>query len=420
VLVLKQIITTSIDKQQLFSATAMRQLLSTAVNEFSKDIFAKFDFMDIYKPYHSNHDYANILLKYFIAARTYYIFENFPDTAPEFPLSCAQDVFEYAAARLSDRLLDFHNHFVLRNKTPEADIPSIAKRLVTEVDALIRDWIPCTATKYFKEVGATVRCDCLSQYHSKGHQSFQTYYTKTSLLDKVLSVSTVTVKHPELAVQGILQGTTSISSPSSIYSYKPYSCRWKGQFQTHDKYTHVGWFVDQTKLENASILTAVGFLQNHKRVLESQMKLLQKLHAKEHMCLGCLMNFTDEVLQCSHVLCSSCCKELLVNGSIECPFCTQQCKWKYKDIPDGAGYRVLSMAAMCENTLLPALLLQKIEDQIGIPVHQLFDLIVGMDAAALSAIGYGILRMPAKQAIVACQKVLENKTYDAIARYIYF
>jgi hypothetical protein len=130
-------------------------------------------------------------------------------------------------------------------------------------------------------------------------------------------------------------------------------------------------------------MTSTEFHLHHKHTLESQMILLKPLK-KRITCLACLMNFPDEVLQCSHTLCSSCCKELLVDGTVACPFCNQHCEWECEEIPDGAGYRILSLSATHKNTLMPALLLHKIEDQTGIPVNQLFDFIAAEDAAVLS------------------------------------
>jgi hypothetical protein len=366
---LKCLIAACIDKQQLCPAIVVKHLFSSAVLEFSKNALAKFDFMDIARPNKIQPEsHAEYMVHFFVSARKYYA--NTVDNIP-------QNAFEYAASKVSERFLDSLHHFALRNNFPEAELPDIAEQLVEEVDRQLRAWLPCTATKQFDEIGELVRCDCLLKNHGDGHQSSRTYNVES--FDKL---------------------------GESSFTFKPFSCRWKGEFQTNEKYTPVGWFVDCTVLASISRMARTEFVQNHKHVLESQKKLLMHLQKPSIMCLACLMHFPDEVLHCLHTLCNLCCKELLVDGTVECPFCNAPSKWAYMEIPSGAGYRILSVSAT--DALFHALLLQKIEDQIGIPVYQLFDLIVAENAAALSSIGYSILKKNAQQVLAACQEELDE------------
>lgn len=82
-----------------------------------------------------------------------------------------------------------------------------------------------------------------------------------------------------------------------------------------------------------------------------------------------------EVLGCGHLVCEQCCKEF-ANGFIESPFCEWKGKWTGYNIPSIAGIRVLSIDGAGVEGLGSILLLQKIEEQLGIAIHQLFDLIV--------------------------------------------
>jgi hypothetical protein len=108
---------------------------------------------------------------------------NFFDTVHKYKIkikdSNLQNTLEYSASMVSQRLWDILQHFVLRNYIPEA------KRLVGEVDAQSRDWLPCTATEYFKEIGKLVHCDSLLKNHGGGHQSSQIFFVETSLMDKL-------------------------------------------------------------------------------------------------------------------------------------------------------------------------------------------------------------------------------------------
>jgi hypothetical protein len=104
------------------------------------------------------------------------------------------------------------------------------------------------------------------------------------------------------------------------------------------------------------------------------------------------------------MLCTPCCKELEINGLIECPFCSIQGNWEHEDIPLGSGVRVLIIDGAGFQGLSGALFLQKIEQQLGIQIHHLFDLIVGTDSGALSALGYGALYKTGDQMVQLFKK----------------
>jgi hypothetical protein len=78
----------------------------------------------------------------------------------------------------------------------------------------------------------------------------------------------------------------------------------------------------------------------------------------------------------------------------------------HDDIPHGAGVRVLSISGDGTQGLSAGILLQKIEEQLGIGICDLFDLIVGIDSGALSALGYGRLRLSGVNMVEVLHKAM--------------
>lgn len=129
---LKCLIATCIDKQRLFSATIVRQLLSSAVQEFSKNALATFDFMEITTEKQIAPDtYTKYLLQFFTFIRKNPMLEKiqriYKHTSEEILSNVTQDAFGFAAARLSERFLDTLHHFILRNNIPTVEVPDTAK-----------------------------------------------------------------------------------------------------------------------------------------------------------------------------------------------------------------------------------------------------------------------------------------------------
>jgi hypothetical protein len=359
----------------------MQILFSTAVNKFSKDSKVRFDFMQaamqdqplLSKGYleHLNNFFGSMCMHY----RNSLSIENF--------------IAESAAAKFSERFLDYIHHFTLRNNIPLAEAPKIMQQMIEEIDKMVRPFLPCAATKYFNEIGKLVFCESNFVWHKNGHQSAQTY----------------PLKIPKDVFFGNLFGKTDTITQA---------CRWDGDFETHANHVPVGWFVNPNIFNQVHTLATADFKHNHKQVLESHKDIYCKVASTPltyQTCFGCLLNFPSEVLACRHALCSACCKELCDGGIVQCPFCNMAGDWHFIEVPDGAGPRVLTISDatwLKERNInresgsgadCGAVILAKIEERLNIPIHELFDLIVGSETGIIPALSCGVLRRPAKEVV---------------------
>ena len=106
------------------------------------------------------------------------------------------------------------------------------------------------------------------------------------------------------------------------------------------------------------------------------------------VCLGCLLQIPTEQLRCGHLLCSVCCQEQTpVDSFIRCPLCQSECLWDHPNIPEGAGYRILALDGGGIRGVVTAVILGQIVANLGIPINQLFDLVVGTGSGGLIALG---------------------------------
>jgi hypothetical protein len=337
-----------------------RQVLSTAVHEFSLDPRAKFDFMKAAmrnRPLPDN--YTAYLLEFFYSANEYYKKKGMS----------TQQAFDNATERLSERFLDSFLHHSVRNKI--AILPSrIPKEKLEEVDGHIRKLLPCSAAKHFDGTGE-VHCDSIFESHGEVHQSSEVYMQEV----------------PNMLFEFFakLFGKTAKKTATQ-------ACRWEGTFQTQEMYATIGWFVDSKLMGSDRPMTTVEYFNSHDKVLESQKEILAQIKTTR-LCLACLLDIPTEVLECDHFLCVTCCKELRKDGVVECPFCNHKKEWAHVDIPEGAGFRVLAISGAGVRGLVSTLLLQHIEDQLSIPIYQLFDIIVGTSAGGLNALLYGVKKM---------------------------
>jgi hypothetical protein len=327
--------------------------LSRAVETFSKDLNANFDLAG-----HQVQSSGSFLSMHFFFLFVHEFMKKLEPTS-----LCA--AFDYALQILSERFLDALHHHLLRTGTALC-----TRAKLSQFNSSIGDLLPCSATKKFDGIDQPVHCENNYSNHGDTHQSSKTCIKK--ITDRFLSK----FFGPDF--------TTSVA------------CRWSGGFESNKKYAG-GHFIDQELLLVAPPPHA-DFYHNHKKILASQNRILTKLNAT--MCLACLVSEDcTEILECGHKLCGLCCKELLISGFIECPFCARKVAWKNEDIPSGAGVRILSIHGKMVQGLSAAILLQQIEERIGVNIHQLFDLVTGTGSGALSALGYGILHMPGDRVV---------------------
>jgi hypothetical protein len=267
-------------------------------------------------------------------------------------------------------------------------------------DSIVRGALPCSAVKKFEEISEVVHCESTQARHGDVHQSSKTYFQTT-----------------------IRDGSFAKLFGSKDTVVVP--CRWEGTFEYADEEYPFGWFVDSKLTESGVPSTWDDFVNNHKKVLQSQKRILKKLHKSIlQVCLACLLGDAEEVLDCGHLLCTTCCKEFLHGRAIECPFCDKLGEWQCVDIPHHAGVRVLEVDGLESQGLSVAVLLQQIEERLGINVHNLFDLIVGKNTGALIALGFGVHCMSGTRVVDQFRKVspamLPRTKATRISEPIYF
>jgi hypothetical protein len=368
--VLKSLITSGINSQELYTQDMIARQLSHAVATFSQDVAAKFNFMDV------------ALQDHLLTANNRYLVKFLTCVIDFFSKSMSiHSAFDCATKILSERFIDsFYLHLHRAGSTiPPAKLTTVIHEQLGKLDTDIRRYIPCSATKTYEGMEAPVCCESSQYSHGGVHQSSQTYMAA--------------------------QKEGGLAKVFGLEKKVPQACRWEGIMQVSTKYDAVGWFVDPTLL-NKPPATVSAFMSVHRQVLESQKHILSNLQMHQ-LCLACLLSGCMEVLECGHMLCTRCCQELLVNDVIECPFCHEKGEWRFEDIPPCAGIRILSIDGVGVQGLSTALLLQKIEEQLRISIHHLFDLVVGRATGAISALGYGALHQLGNQ-VAAFQKALQE------------
>jgi hypothetical protein len=380
------------------------QLFSTAVREFSKDSNAKFDFIEVaMRNQPLPHDYANQLHEFFTLVYNYYKANGDPYNSNNINAigrrgMSNQDAFETAAIRLSERLVDTFHHYIVRNQinVPAAGIPKALDERIEKVDALIRELMPCNASRQYDNIGL-VYCDSTRgphnfESHGDVHQSAQTYQM-------------------QVPREGLLKflGQRVIRQ----------ACRWEGKFIVPAKYKTPKWFFDPAGLITG-LVTATDL--KFKQLVESQKRLLAQIKTTR-LCLSCLLAVPTEVLDCNHMLCVDCCKEIRNGNVIECPFCDQEGTWDHVDVPDGAGYRVLSLDGGGVRGVVSSLMMQRLEEMLRIPIRHLFDLIVGTSAGGINALGYGISLKSGAEMTLTFQELSKfayKKTFSISSKLLQF
>lgn len=249
----------------------MQTLFSTAVNKLSKD--AQFDFMQaVVQGYTLPNGYSEHLGNFFRRIYMHYKFEQ---------SIASLKAMEMAAAKFSERFLDYVHHYAVRNNISLAEAPNIMWQMIEEVDKHIRFELPCAAKN--NNFARPASCESNFFLHTKIHQS----------------------------------------APQKLPKDKYYAARrWEGDFEIYEKHVHIGWFVDPNIFSQVHTLSTSNFKHNHKQILESHKDLYCQLGANtSRTCFGCLMAFPSEILSCTHALCSACCAELSDGKTVQCPFC---------------------------------------------------------------------------------------------------
>ena len=342
------------------------QLFSISLPEFSQNHEAIFNFMDVaIRNQPLPQDYPAHLQEFFLC-----VYKK------ELELGHTnQKAYDQAAERLSERMIDsFHHHLVRSDIAISLGTPEELKHAIGQVETMINHYLPCTATHIFPMV-TLVNCENSAGDHGEVHQSSQTYEAEV----------------PNQGFFARLFGRKTVATQS---------CRWEGKIQLPKKYNTPGWLVSSSTSKAPSLVDAATFIPEHKKLLEAQQHILYQLKT-DRLCLACLLGIPTEFLQCKHKLCLACCKELLAGGIIECPFCNEIGEWSHVYVPRGAGFRILTIDGGGVRGIVSTIILEQIEKRLDIPLHQLFDLIVGTSVGGLNAIGFGVLQLQGQRMINA-------------------
>ncbi|KAF8457056.1 hypothetical protein BDZ91DRAFT_509801 [Kalaharituber pfeilii] len=148
-------------------------------------------------------------------------------------------------------------------------------------------------------------------------------------------------------------------------------------------------------------------------------------------CFGCLFSIPQQLLTCGHLLCNDCVDDYGEKESIEshkltgnprfnillcCPFCIHQdatqakCTWIITREPIQAAPRVLSLDGGGIRAILQLKTLSLLQTRIdlGLPIHQFFDLIIGTSAGGIVALALGHNHRSIEECIQLFNKLSEQ------------
>ncbi|KAF8538719.1 acyl transferase/acyl hydrolase/lysophospholipase [Trichophaea hybrida] len=128
-------------------------------------------------------------------------------------------------------------------------------------------------------------------------------------------------------------------------------------------------------------------------------------------CFGCLSSAPDHVLRCGHVICGKCVNDFADIDGLRrtlnnCPLCPREAEpsnkaqLTMKMEPWEAAPRILCLDGGGVRSIIQTTILAELEKiiDLGLPIQEFFDLIVGTSAGGIVALGMGVGRMSADQA----------------------
>ncbi|KAI5805984.1 acyl transferase/acyl hydrolase/lysophospholipase [Geopyxis carbonaria] len=151
--------------------------------------------------------------------------------------------------------------------------------------------------------------------------------------------------------------------------------------------------------------------ENQRKVLYNFQELWNnpKPLSSHSTCFACLFYVPQTVLPCGHVICRKCVKDFARNkGDLtwsfqQCPLCAHPAGMNTKDpwsievpkYPYEAAPRVLSLDGGGVRSILQLQTLRMLEERIdlGIPIQDFFDLIIGTSAGGIIALGLGVKQL---------------------------
>lgn len=272
--------------------------------------------------------------------------------------------FQLAFETLAARIYHAFRHHIIRMKGPDElkvhSIPESMMKLIADVESKIIHYQPCYATQWAD--GIEVTCESIKENHRPGipHQSSR---TQRFIL-------------PAKGVKGWFGFSREVVE----------AIRWPGGYKEESKYKGNLKNAVNEAIEKMKDQTIEQFKEQHQQFISDKTYTTPSYRA----CLGCILNLPTEQLKCGHLLCSKCCKELEpVDSFITCPFCKSKVMWNNPELPEGAGYRILSLDGGGIRGISTAMILSQIEEYLGLPISSLFDLVIGSGSGGLIALMCG-------------------------------
>ncbi|KAF2076452.1 hypothetical protein CYY_002255 [Polysphondylium violaceum] len=319
------------------------RLMNVALNKFSQDPKAKFDLFaleSVLEPLKD--DIVNHIYQYFLTALSHFKAERYSKTKV-FPDGHAAKVFYQTPASINifqkayDATISGCNR-LFREQFKEAKFEDVwfdFEKKLEEIDKKIDQNRPCAFI--FNENGQTYQCCNVKGRHSF-HSTFETYQVPVEK-------------------NGLLG--------------------WLSKETMNVSYREEGSFVEDKSLESKSLKSNVKTELEHQNVAFDNIIPDWKT---DKVCVSCIMVFPNLYLECGHFLCSKCLK------NSQCPICDFKVVEKIHTIPPNAGYRILSLDGGGIKGVIELAILSEIQRLLyNIPIHCLFDYIIGTSTGSLVA-----------------------------------
>ncbi|KAF8243740.1 hypothetical protein K440DRAFT_663912 [Wilcoxina mikolae CBS 423.85] len=161
------------------------------------------------------------------------------------------------------------------------------------------------------------------------------------------------------------------------------------------------------------ILGRDSYIQIWNRVKDPADPGIMLAQPSHSTCFGCLSSAPDHVLRCGHVICEKCVDDFADIDGLRrtlhnCPLCprarevksSNKAQLTMKKEPWEAAPRILCLDGGGVRSIIQTTILAELEKKIdlGLPIQEFFDLIVGTSAGGIVALGMGVGRMSANQA----------------------
>lgn len=210
---------------------------------------------------------------------------------------------------------------------------------IQRISEQVMNFAPCSSEMTFvcAEKGKfTATCQQHKAFHGRGHKSMLTY---------------------------------KFCVPSKIVTSGERACTWPGEFST--SYESLG---------EDLLLHVCSYIMNNRPL--TQFGSIECISDSDY-CNLCFSGRSTVTLTCSHSVCERCYDEIIQQTS-RCMFCKQkQISRSLRAIPKFSGLRVLSLDGGGIPSFVSLKLLHMFEQRSGIPIKDLFDLIIGTDCGGL-------------------------------------